>query len=186
MQIQDILKKAIEMDAADIFIVAGLPVTFKCHGHQERMNGDRMLPDNIAVLVDEIYEVSRRDRINLDRGADDDFSFSLSQLGRFRVNVFRQRGSLAAVIRVIHFGLPDPAKLGIPETVLSLVENKKGLVLITAATATSLQWKTRSNIFTGMTNRLLPRGRFPLIHRVIWKPCGRHCARVPMSSCLER
>ena len=95
-----------------------------------------MLPDSIAALVDEIYQVSRRDRTNLEKGIDDDFSFSLSQLGRFRVNVFRQRGSLAAVIRVIHFGLPDPAKLGIPESVLSLTENKKGLVLITGAAGT--------------------------------------------------
>ena len=127
MQIEKILQKAIEMDAADIFIIAGLPVTFKCDGRQIRLPGigelpDRMFPDNIASLVDEIYIVSKRDRTNLEAGIDDDFSFSLSKLGRFRVNVFRQRGSLAAVIRVIHFGLPDPAKLGIPETVLSLVE----------------------------------------------------------------
>ena len=138
MQIEEILQRAIEMDAADIFIVAGLPVTFKCDGHQVRLSGtgnlpDRMLPDSIAGLVDEIYEVSKRDRTNLEKGIDDDFSFSLSKLGRFRVNVFRQRGSLAAVIRVIHFGLPDPVKLGIPESVLSLTENKKGLVLITGA-----------------------------------------------------
>jgi len=52
------------------------------------------------------------------------------------VNVFRQRGSLAAVIRVIRFGLPNPSKLGIPESVLSLAENKKGLVLITGAAGT--------------------------------------------------
>lgn len=136
MRIEEILQKAIDMDAADIFIVAGLPVTFKCNGHQERMPGERMLPDSIAVLVDQIYEVSRRDRGNMEKGIDDDFSFSLSQLGRFRVNVFRQRGSLAAVIRVIHFGLPDPVKLGIPESVLSLTENKKGLVLITGAAGT--------------------------------------------------
>ena len=124
------------MDAADIFIVAGLPVTFKCQGRQERMPGEKMLPNSIKALVDEIYEISRRQRTNVDQGIDDDFSFSISQLGRFRVNVFRQRGSLAAVIRVIHFGLPDPEKLGIPEAVLSLAEQKKGLVLITGAAGT--------------------------------------------------
>ncbi len=136
MNIQEILRQAIDRDAADIFLVAGLPVTFKCGGHQERLPGDKLLPDGIGVLVDEIYALSRRDRRNLDAGVDDDFSFSLSQLGRFRVNVFRQRGSLAAVIRVIRFGLPDPVKLGIPETVLSLADNKKGLVLITGSAGT--------------------------------------------------
>ena len=136
MNIQEILQQAIAADAADIFLIAGLPVTFKCNGRQKRLPGDRLLPDGIRVLVDEIYAVSGRERTNLDRGADDDFSFAISQLGRFRVNVFRQRGSLAAVIRVIRFGLPDPAQLGIPEAVLSLADNKKGLVLITGAAGT--------------------------------------------------
>ena len=134
--IQEIMQKAIDAGAADIFLIAGLPVTFKCDGHQERLPEDRLLPDAIRQLVEEIYELSGRDRTNLDRGADDDFSFAISRMGRFRVNVFRQRGSLAVVIRVIHFGLPDPAQLGIPEEVLSLAENKKGLVLITGAAGT--------------------------------------------------
>ena len=133
MEIQEILRKAIEMDAADIFLVAGLPVTLKCGGKQERLEGDILKPDRIGALVDEIYEVSRRDRTNLDRGLDDDFSVSVPQLGRFRVNVFRQRGSLAAVVRVIKFGLPNAQQLGIPEAVLSLADNKKGLVLITGS-----------------------------------------------------
>ena len=136
MNIQEILQKAVDSEAADIFLVAGLPVVLKCHGHQERLPGDILKPDSIRVLVEEIYEVGKRERTKLDEGSDDDFSFSIYSLGRFRVNVFRQRGSLAAVIRVIHFGLPDPAQLGIPETVLSLAENKKGLVLITGAAGT--------------------------------------------------
>ena len=136
MTVLEILHIAIELDAADIFLVAGLPVTFKCGGKQVRAQEDFLRPDAIAVLVDEIYTVGRRDRANLERGADDDFSFAVPQLGRFRVNVFRQRGSLAAVLRVIKFGLPDPQKLGIPESVLSLADNKKGLVLITGSAGT--------------------------------------------------
>ena len=136
MTILEILEKAITLKAADVFLVAGLPVTFKCGGRQQRLPDGFLKPAEIGELVEEIYEISRRDRSNLDRGLDDDFSFAVSQLGRFRVNVFRQRGSLAAVIRVIHFGLPDPAKLGIPESVLSLADNKKGLVLITGSAGT--------------------------------------------------
>ena len=136
MTIEEILQRAISSDAADIFLIAGLPVTFKCGGHQERLPEGLLKPDDIRVLVDSVYELSHRDRRNLDQGVDDDFSFSVPQLGRFRVNVFRQRGSLAAVIRVIRFGLPDPVKLGIPESVLSLADNKKGLVLITGSAGT--------------------------------------------------
>jgi twitching motility protein PilT len=132
----EILQKAIELDAADIFLVAGLPVTFKCGGRQERSQEGVLHPDDISTLVDAVYEISRRSRSNLENGIDDDFSFAVSGLGRFRVNVFRQRGSLAAVIRVIRFGLPDPVKLGIPESVLSLADNKKGLVLITGSAGT--------------------------------------------------
>ena len=136
MGITEILEKATQANASDIFIIAGLPVTFKCHGHQERLDNVMMKPDSIRVLIDEIYEKGDRHRNNLDNGLDDDFSITMSQLGRFRVNVFRQRGSLAAVIRVIKFGIPDPKDLGIPENVLSLAGNKKGLVLITGSAGT--------------------------------------------------
>ena len=136
MEIQEILQRATQEGASDVFIVAGLPVTFKCDGRQKRMDQEMMKPDGIHRLVEMIYDLSGRERTNLDKGLDDDFSFAVSQLGRFRVNVFRQRGSLAAVIRVIKFGLPDPAQLGIPESVLSLGDNKKGLVLITGSAGT--------------------------------------------------
>ena len=136
MNIPEILQMAVNAGAADVFLVAGLPVTFKCDGRQQRMAEKMLMPDEITVLIDEIYEIGKRSRANLERGADDDFSFAVPHLGRFRVNVFRQRGSAAAVIRVIRFGLPDPVSLGIPESVLSLAENKKGLVLITGSAGT--------------------------------------------------
>lgn len=136
MEIIEILKQAVEQGAADIFLIAGVPVTFKMKGQHVRMPGEMLMPDILDLLVNQIYDVSKRDRRNLNEGVDDDFSFALSGLGRFRVNVFRQRGSLAAVIRVIQFGLPDPVELGIPESVLSLADNKKGLVLITGAAGT--------------------------------------------------
>ena len=136
MDIKEILKTAIELNTSDIFIVPGLQVTLKCHGKQQRLEGDRLSVEEVDGLVNQIYEVSGRVTDNVDKGQDDDFSFSMRDLGRFRVNVFRQRGSLAAVVRVINFGLPDPAEMGIPENVLSLADNKKGLVLITGAAGT--------------------------------------------------
>ncbi len=65
MTVLEILHIAIELDAADIFLVAGLPVTFKCGGKQVRAQEDFLRPDAIAVLVDEIYTVGRRDRAKL-------------------------------------------------------------------------------------------------------------------------
>ena len=136
MDVKDVLKKAIEKKAADIFLIAGIPVTLKIDGKHIREDSSMLMPDDIRDLVEDIYRISGRSRANLDAGIDDDFSFALSGMGRFRVNVFRQRGSLAAVIRVIYFGLPDPESLGIPENVLSLADNKKGLVLITGSAGT--------------------------------------------------
>ena len=133
MTLYEILNQATLTGASDIFLIAGLPVTYKVKGAQKRVGEGFLKPADILPFVDEIYEKAHRDKTNFDKGTDDDFSFSIHDLGRFRVNVFRQRGSVAAVIRVIRFGIPDPASLGIPENVLSLADNKTGLVLVAGA-----------------------------------------------------
>ena len=136
MDIQNILRQATEWSASDVFLVAGLPVTLKCKGHQQRLGEGILMPEHTQALIDQIYRFIGRDQTMLSQGRDDDFSFAVRGMGRFSVNVFRQRGSMAAVIRLIQFGLPDPALLGIPEEVLSLSENQKGLVLVTGAVGT--------------------------------------------------
>ncbi|HBA50295.1 MAG TPA: type IV pili twitching motility protein PilT [Lachnospiraceae bacterium] len=153
MKLQEILEQAVrDEDVSDVFLVAGLPVTMKRNGRQMRVNEHMLMPRDIDALVEEIYTEGRRAKTRLERGEDDDFSLSISRRvdgngtfpgGRFRVNVFRQRGSMAAVIRVIRFELPDPGKLGISEEVLSLADDNGsrsnrngGLVLITGAAGT--------------------------------------------------
>ena len=131
--LNDVLRKAVELGAADVFLVAGIPITYKVKGTQVKVDSEIMKPSTIEPLVNEIYTVAGRSRDVFDDGSDDDFSFAMTELGRFRVNVFRQRGSVAAVIRVIKFGIPDPASMGIPESVLSLADNKTGLVLVTGS-----------------------------------------------------
>lgn len=151
---QEILEQAANGDASDIFLIAGLPLTVKEGGRQRRVGSEPMLPKMIEQLIEEAYQIARRDKAKLDGGEDDDFSLSLPGRtageqrfagGRFRLNVFRQRGSLAAVIRVIRFELPDPVKLGIPEEILSLADAGgedaigncgSGLVLVTGAAGT--------------------------------------------------
>ncbi len=142
ISIQGILEQAVrDGDVSDVFLVAGLPVTVKKGGRQKRLGEDRLMPGTLELLADQIYAESGRDRGRLERGEDDDFSFSMPRRndfpgGRFRVNIFRQRGSIAAVIRVIRFDLPNPEKLGIPEEVLSLADTGGGLVLVTGAAGT--------------------------------------------------
>lgn len=133
MLLSDLLKQMIDLKASDIFVVAGLPLTYKVSGRQVRMDGEPLTPASTRTIVEAIYEIAGRDFNNFDNNEnlDEDFSFALPGIGRFRANVFRQRGSVSAVIRVIPFGLPDPEELHIPQSVLDLADLTKGLVLVT-------------------------------------------------------
>ena len=90
------------------------------------------MPKDTELLIRSIYELDGNRSMNhfLETG-DDDFSFAVPGLSRYRVSTYKQRGSLAAVIRVIAFELPNPEILGIPSVVLSLTSLTKGLVLVT-------------------------------------------------------
>lgn len=126
------MQGAIDMGASDIFIIAGLPITVKAGGVIKNYSDEKMMDTDCQALVEEIYEIANNRDINLvtDSG-DDDFSFAIRGVSRFRVNAYKQRGSLAAVIRVISFNLPDPNQLGIPKTIIDLIRFNQGLILVT-------------------------------------------------------
>lgn len=63
-----------------------------------------------------------------------DFSFSIPNIGRYRVNVFRQRGSVACAMRIVGTEIPSPESLGVPKSVIDLYSKKRGLVLVTGPT----------------------------------------------------
>lgn len=129
MQAIDVLKKAKELEASDIFIVPGLPLTYKVNGRQTRLDAP-LRPAETQALIEGIYALCGRQRPDApDR--DDDFSLSVRELSRFRVNVLHQRGSLEAVIRVIDFALPSPERMHIPEAVMNAAKLPRGLVLVT-------------------------------------------------------
>lgn len=134
MDIAEILKEGLRRSAADIFLVPGAPVTYKVSGAQQRAESGPLLPGDAAALIQGIYGLCGRSPEKLaDPLADDDFSFAVHELGRFRVNVMHQRGSLAAVIRVIRFGIPTPEELQLPAPVMALAELQKGMVLVTGS-----------------------------------------------------
>lgn len=132
MSVREILQQATERGASDLFIVAGLPLTIKVNGDMERLNEERVMPDGCEHLVRGIYELANKKSIeNFIETGDDDFSFAIPGLSRFRVSTYFQRGSMAAVIRIITFRLPEPSELGIPEQIIRLAENRKGMILVT-------------------------------------------------------
>ncbi|MDO5136192.1 MAG: PilT/PilU family type 4a pilus ATPase [Eubacteriales bacterium] len=129
--IPNFLQIAAEQNASDIFIIAGRPLSIKVNGKLEYL-GERLVPSSTSEIIHGLYALADERNITpfLERG-DDDFSFSVPGLSRFRVNAYRQRGSLAAVIRVIAFQLPDPPQLNIPDSVMEISNFTKGMVLIT-------------------------------------------------------
>ena len=131
MTLTELLTEAVARAASDILIVAGLPVSYKVNGVISR-EGERLLPAHTAALVREVYHLAGdRDMLRLAESGDDDFSFAVPGLSRFRVNALRLRGSLGLVIRVVSFTLPDREKLGIPDNVMAFAGYSRGLVLFT-------------------------------------------------------
>lgn len=134
MLIQEILQKAVEKNVSDIFIIAGSPISFKINGSVTQMDTNVIRPDEARAIIDEIYSLNKNrsfDRVN--EMGDDDFSFSISGLGRFRASVYFQRGSLSAVLRFVKPDLPNPEELSIPSTVIQFSKLLKGLVLVTGS-----------------------------------------------------
>ena len=132
MELQDILKTTLEMGGSDIFIVPGSPVTAKVRGQMVSVFPERVMPEDTERLIRQTYALAKdRGMEQLLSGGDDDFSFSMERLCRFRCNAYRQRGTLAAAYRVVTFGLPDPRQLEIPELVINLSAQRSGMILVT-------------------------------------------------------
>ena len=125
------LRIATEHQASDVFFVAGKAACEKLEGQIRPMSEERLLPAHTEQIIREIYEAAGR---NMDRflaAGDDDFSFAVAGLARFRVNTYRQRGSMAAVIRLVSFDIPDWQKLHIPQQVMDVADLASGMVLVT-------------------------------------------------------
>jgi len=131
MTIQELLKKALDENASDIFIIAGCPTSFKINNMLVQVSNVNNRREDTEEIVHAIYAVSSdRSMEILNAKGDDDFSFSLPNIARFRVNVYRQRGSLAAVLRVVRYDIPNYKELGIPEQIMNFAKTNKGLVIV--------------------------------------------------------
>jgi twitching motility protein PilT len=132
MNLNQLLDIAVHEHASDVFIVAGLPAAYRKNETLVHIDDLRLKPDDTERYLQEIYSLAaHRDMKMLYEGGDDDFSFALPGLSRFRVSAYKQRGTLSAVIRIITFDLPSPVELGIPDRIIQLGNLSKGLVLVT-------------------------------------------------------
>ena len=129
--LEEMLRQAVEQEAADIFIVSGGPVCCKVGRQFMPLDPEFVKPPVSEALIRRIYELGSRQMEKLLESGDDDFSFAIHDLSRVRCNVYRQRGTLAATCRIVAFGLPDPKALHIPDAVLQLSQRRGGLILVT-------------------------------------------------------
>ncbi len=131
-KLEEILSKAVENKASDIFIITGGILSYKVAGHIQPVfeTAERLMPDATESIIEEIYTQAHRSKDHFLEKGDDDFSFAIGHLARFRVNTYFQRGSQSCVIRIVAFDIPDYHEMGIPESVVELSKVKHGMIII--------------------------------------------------------
>lgn len=132
MDISGYLSMAVDAGASDLFLIAGAPPSMRVDGRLRR-EGERLLPADTAVLLDGLYGLAKRSKDRFESDGDDDFSLALPGRARFRANAYHQRGSVAMVLRIVPFGIPDPARMRVPDGIMDLSELRGGLVLVTGS-----------------------------------------------------
>lgn len=198
MEVMELLTQAVEQNAADIFLVPGMPFSYKIGGRIICQGEEKIMPDEMDQMITRIYEIAKnRSMERILAHGDDDFSFAIPGVSRFRANIFRQRGSLAAVIRVVRFELPDAGQLNLPDVIMGIAKLTRGMVLVTGPAGSGksttlaciideinktampmlLRWKILLSIFTGTKRVLLPRERSQRIRTAMFQAFGLPCAR---------
>ena len=147
--LMDYLTRAAQDGASDLFIVPGAPVSIKLEGQITPVGEEKVMPSLGEELIGEIYALAGRNMDEFRCTGDDDFSFSVAGLARFRVNTYKQRGSCAAVIRVVAFDIPDWKELHIPKPVMDLAELTSGMVLVTGTAGSG-----KSTTQAGLVDRI--------------------------------
>jgi twitching motility protein PilT len=133
MDLDELLTYAVENGASDLHLTNQLPPTIRVDGSLRPIDGTpRLDNEQIREMIYRVLTQSLRERFEADKELDT--SHMILGVGRFRVNVFQQRGSIGAVLRSIPHEIPAFESLGLPEVVSSFAELRRGLVLVTGPT----------------------------------------------------
>jgi twitching motility protein PilT len=131
--IERIIKAAVERGASDLHIKAGDLFRARIDGKLVPLTKQRLTPEQTRAIALKLMTTDE-DRGRLDTLKDYDCSWGMPGVGRFRVNILRQRSSFMIVMRVIPFAIPTLEQLGLPEALGRLTEHKAGLILVTGVT----------------------------------------------------
>jgi twitching motility protein PilT len=131
--LQQLLGKALAASASDVHLKVGQPPGARVRGDMVYFRVDKIRPDDTEAVARIILAKQPGARDKLDELTEHDTSYSVSGLGRFRVNIYRQRGTLAVVMRSIPLTIPSFEELGVPAPAQTLAELDRGLVLVVGA-----------------------------------------------------
>lgn len=132
MTINELLTKARKLGASDVHVTVGIPVKCRVNGELVNLTEGKILPADSKTLVEQMIPGRLIERFN--KEGEVDFSYAIKGVGRYRVNIFKQRGTMAFVIRLVNTVIPTPESLGLPKSILDLTMKKRGLVLVTGPT----------------------------------------------------
>ena len=128
----ELITLAIARRASDLHLSVGIAPTIRVDGILVPLLSDRCTPEDVRAVAEGIMDDRHRDILK--EAGETDFAYSSPQVGRFRVNVFFQRGSLSLAARILNLRIPSPQELGLPDAVVKVCDKKRGLVLVTGAT----------------------------------------------------
>ena len=132
MELELALEQAMKRGASDVHFSVGRPIMIRVDGTLLQLNDDILKPQDTESFLMPL--LNERQHEEIEKAGEIDFAYSLSGVGRFRLNVFRQRGTYAAALRLLPFTIPTPEQLSIPKAVLEMTNKKRGLVLVTGPT----------------------------------------------------
>src|SRR5215218_8186469 len=132
-EIDSALRTLVERGGSDLHVKVGVPPTARLHGELAPLEGYQPLkPEDTEKAFHDIAEV--RSLTEFEECGEADFSYSIPGLSRFRVNAFKQRGSISIVCRAIPFEIRSVDDLGLPPVVTKLADEERGIVLVTGTT----------------------------------------------------
>lgn len=130
--IEQIMGCAKDAGASDVHITVGISPKMRVNGKLMVMPFPVLLPADTKRICDSMMNDKQKE--HFEEKGEWDFSYSIPQMGRYRVNAFRQRGSVAMVLRIVGTVVPTPESLSLPPSVIELYKMKRGLVLVTGPT----------------------------------------------------
>ena len=147
VNLPDLLKATFDLDGSDLHLSSGSPPQVRVGGHLRRLDGAALTPDVIKALAYSVLTDAQKKKF--EETWELDLAFGLRGVGRFRANIFNQRGSVGAVFRLISERIRSFEELGLPAVLATLADRPRGLVLVTGPTGSG-----KSTTLAAMIDRI--------------------------------